>query len=388
VVEGRIRFNPSRLTLARKRNGLTKTALAEKIGVELRSISGYEADEYPPSEESLSRIELVLGFPSEFYFEADLDEITENLASFRSLSKMSASTRDMALTQGSLALHLNKWLDGKFELPIADIPDFSHEPTVRTGSNGQNDDESPADIARAEGVADAVRRIWEIGEAPIRNMIHLLESRGARVFSLAVKAREVDAFSFWKDRVPFIFLNTNKSSEHSRFDAAHELAHLVLHKHAEPQGRAAEREADAFASAFLMPRGSVLAYAPRFPSLPGLIQLKKRWITSVAALNYRLHAVGITTDWQYRMLCVQIAKRGYRLKEPEEAPREGSQVLPKVFSSLYEEGMTRAAVAKELKVPLSELEQLLFGLAMTGLTSGKPSAHLSNGTRAALSRIK
>lgn len=102
------RFNPRRLTLARKRIGLTKTALAEKIGVDLRAISAYEADEYPPSEPSLCRIEEVLGFPQEFYFETDLDEVTENLASFRSLSKMSACSRDMALTQGSLALHFKQ----------------------------------------------------------------------------------------------------------------------------------------------------------------------------------------------------------------------------------------------------------------------------------------
>jgi Zn-dependent peptidase ImmA (M78 family)/transcriptional regulator with XRE-family HTH domain len=387
VVEEGTRFNPRRLTIARKRNGLTKTALAAKIGVDLRSISGYEADEYPPSEESLAGLETALGFPRDFYFEDDLDEVTENLASFRSLSKMSASSRDMALTQGSLALHFNKWLDRRFELPVASIPDFSHEATVRTSSKAKPDEESPADIARAEGAADSVRRIWGLGEAPVRNMIHLLESRGLRVFSLAVKAREVDAFSFWKDGTPFVFLNTNKSSEHSRFDAAHELGHLVLHRHGEPQGRAAEREADAFASAFLMPRASVLAYAMRFPSLPGLIQLKKQWITSVAALNYRLHALGITTDWQYRMLCVQIAKSGFRLREPDEAPREVSQVLPKVFGSLYEEGITRARIASELKVPLSELEQLVFGLAMTGLSSGKPQSH-SHAKKAVLTRIK
>jgi Zn-dependent peptidase ImmA (M78 family) len=218
-------------------------------------------------------------------------------------------------------------------------------------------------------------------------VVHLLESKGIRIFSLPVNAREVDAFSFWKDGTPFVFLNTNKSSEHSRFDAAHELGHLVLHRHAEPQGRAAEREADAFASAFLMPRASVLAFAMRFPSLPGLIQLKKNWITSVAALNYRLHTVGITTDWQYRMLCVQIARSGIRLKEPNEAPRELSQVLPKVFASLHEDGITRAKVARELKVPLSELEQLVFGLAMSGVSSGKPQAP-TNTKKAVLTRIK
>lgn len=90
-----------------------------------------------------------------------------------------------------------------------------------------------------------------------------------------VDAAEVDAFSMWRQSTPFVFLNTKKSAEHSRFDAAHELGHLVLHRHGSPQGREAEREANAFASAFLMPRASVLAYAPRMATIDHLIKLKK-----------------------------------------------------------------------------------------------------------------
>src|SRR4029077_3081434 len=117
--------------------------------------------------------------------------------------------------------------------------------------------------------------------------------KGVRVFSLSLDAAEVDAFSMWRQRTPFVFLNTKKSAEHSRFDAAHELGHLVLHRHGSPQGREAEREANAFASAFLMPRATVLANMPRLATVDRLIKLKKYWAVSVAALAYRLHAVGV-----------------------------------------------------------------------------------------------
>ncbi|RBI65406.1 hypothetical protein DQ400_18155 [Vreelandella sulfidaeris] len=50
----------------------------------------------------------------------------------------------------------------------------------------------------------------------------------------------------------FVFLNIQKSSEHSRFDAAHELGHLTLHKHAGAHGKEAEREANAFASSLCL----------------------------------------------------------------------------------------------------------------------------------------
>jgi hypothetical protein len=45
-----------------------------------------------------------------------------------------------------------------------------------------------------------------LGERRIRNMIHLLEEHGVRIFSLAVNTRTVDAFSLWKDERPFVFL--------------------------------------------------------------------------------------------------------------------------------------------------------------------------------------
>jgi Zn-dependent peptidase ImmA (M78 family) len=190
---------------------------------------------------------------------------------------------------------------------------------------------------------------------------------------LAVDAKEVDAFSMWKGTRPFVFLNTYKSTEHSRFDAAHELGHLVLHKHGPPQGREAEKQANSFASAFLMPRASVLANVPRYPSYATFVQLKKTWTTSVSALGYRLHELGVISEWQYRGLCVEIAKRG-RDKEPEEAPRETSLILPRILAALYEEGVNRTQIARDLSLPTSELEQLLFGLAMTGLEGGR---HLS-----------
>jgi len=107
-----------------------------------------------------------------------------------------------------------------------------------------------------------LRQYWLLGERPIKNVAHLLEAKGVRVYSLMERNVEVDAFSLWRNDTPFIFINTRKSAEHSRFDAAHDLGHLVLHRHGGPRGQNAEREAQAFAAAFLMPKSSVLAVAP------------------------------------------------------------------------------------------------------------------------------
>ena len=113
-----------------------------------------------------------------------------------------------------------------------------------------------------------------------------------------------------------MFLNTYKSAERGRFDAAHELGHLVLHRHGGPKGRDAEKDADRFASEFLMPRSSVLAAAPAVLGLERCMRLKRIWQVSVTAMVSRLHHLSLISEWQYRSLFIEMGQRGYRTTEP------------------------------------------------------------------------
>jgi Zn-dependent peptidase ImmA (M78 family)/DNA-binding XRE family transcriptional regulator len=361
-------FNPSRLALARRRRGLTKVQLAEKLGITYRALVGYEIGEYPPSPEMLDTISNVLEFPSGFFAGPDLESVAARDVSFRSLSKMTAKHREAALAQGELALYLCKWLDERFELPAIDLPDLHQE-------------------SDPEAAAETLRAHWGLGQLAIRNVIHLLESRGARVFSLNIETSDVDAIATWKGGMPFIFLNGYKTPERSRFDAAHELGHLILHRHGAPLGRIAEDEAHRFASAFLMPRANVLAHAPRFASVPELFRLKAIFGVSLAAVNFRLHELKLISDWHYRSLSIELSKRGYRTSEPEPLEREASLILPMIFGRLYEEGYTRSRIAHALGLPLLELESLLFSLVMTSHEGGKTTGAEST-RRADLKLIK
>jgi len=351
-------FTPSRLTLARKRRGLTKKGLAELIGVSTRSITAFESGELAPKPDNLKKISEALGFPASFFEAEDLPELASEAVSFRSLSKMGAAQRHSALAAGTIAFALHDWISDRFKLPAPNVPKLG--PGV--------DPETAAQVVRAE---------WNLGEKPIPNLIHLLEVRGVRVFSITQECRELDAYSLWRGDQPFVFLNTQKSGEHSRFDAAHELGHLVLHWHHDvPQGRPAEQEAHQFAAAFLMPAQSILATAPRNPSLNQLIKAKKPWRVSVGALAHRLHELKVLSDWHYRTLCIEIGNRGYRTNEPEpRIDRETSQVLNKVFAALRREGCTNAEIARDLHVNPQELEALVFGLAIMplGESGGVPA---------------
>ena len=344
-------FNPTRLDLARRHRGLTKLALAEAAHVSQNSLVAYKAHTRAPEPETINRLAGVLHFPPEFFFGPTLEEPPGDGASFRALTRLTARLRDQALAAGALAMALAKWIEDRFAMPAPSIPEYAG--------------------VEPEEAAMAVRAEWGLGERPVKNMIHRLEAHGVRVFSLAEDTVDMDAFSCWLGDTPFVFLNTMKSAERSRMDAAHELGHLVLHRHHHgARVREAEREADRFGASFLMPSGSVLAYAPRHGQLGQIIETKRYWNVSTANLTYRMHKVGLLTDWEYRTLFREISRHGYRTREPNAARGETSQVLAKVFASLRDDGITMKQVAKELRVYAGELNRAVFGLVLTPLIGG------------------
>jgi Zn-dependent peptidase ImmA (M78 family)/DNA-binding XRE family transcriptional regulator len=367
-------FTPSRLALARRRRGFTKVRLARESGVAVRSITEYESEKTDPLPDTVGRLAAALRYPLSFFEAPDIPQITPEATTFRALSKLSAIKREQALSAGELALDFHRWISERFRLPAVAVP-------VHHGE----DPERAAAILRAE---------WNLGEKPIPNMIHLLEAHGVRVFSLEEDYAEVDAFSTWHDGIPFVFLNTFKTAERSRMDAAHELGHLVLHRHGlTTRSRAIEEEAKRFASAFLMPRSGVLATARHFPSLEQLIGIKRKWKVSLAALTFRLHELGAITDWHYRSLCIDISRHGYRRKEPNEIERETSMLMKKVLNTLRDEGTSVVDIARSLHYPVQELSAFVSGFATLpvegggggeaqgpeGKPSGKPNLVVMNG---------
>ncbi len=152
------------------------------------------------------------------------------------------------------------------------------------------------------------------------------------------------------------------------FCDADELAHLCLHKHGgantEHIGDALEKEANAFASAFLMPETDVKAICNRpLYSVNDLADYKKRWRVSAAALNYRLRELGMISDGKSTSNYVEMSRRGWLKAEPNGIAREQSSVLQDIVNDLIGQGITKTKIAAELMVPLSEIEALLFGLA-------------------------
>lgn len=339
---------PSRLTLARKRRGLTLVQLAAAVGVSVRSLSAYENGRQQPGTDTLRRLVATLELPAGFLTAGDVNEIPIDAISFRAPSKLTAGQRDIARAAARIALLLAEWINQRFHLPTPDVPSL---PTL--------DPETAAEVVRAR---------WGLGVAPLGDMVRLLEAHGIRVFSLAADCAAVDAFSFVWQQTPYVLLNTGKSGERGRFDAAHELGHLVLHsEHRIPHGPEAEQDANRFAAAFLMPRASVLAHELAGAAIDRILAAKQTWRVSAMALTHRLHELDLLTDWGYRTACVDLSRRGYRTGEPGGIPRETSPLLEAVFQALRAEGTTPSHVARDLHLTTAELNRHVFGLVPTAV---------------------
>jgi len=343
-------FNSGRLSIARKRRQLTKKSLAEKANISQLTLTRIETGQtQDPAEETVGALAKALSYPVSFFYLEDCEELPPEAVSFRSLSSLTARQRDSALSAGAIAHLLDDWVTARFNLPQPNLLDLR--------------DEDP------ETAAIALRRHWGIGSKPIPHLLKLLEAKGVRVFALAECNKNVDAFSCWRNEIPYVFLNTFKSAERSRFDTAHEIGHLVLHLHGGTSGREVEREADQFASAFLIPRDDFVSHVPMVHSLEQLITHKSRWGVSVAALARTAFDSGVLSDWHYRELCKQISYRGYRTKEPFPMKREESVLWKKVFGELWKDRLTKDHVASQLGVPNDEITSLLGGLLGVGYES-------------------
>ncbi len=319
------------------------TRLAEESGVSLRSLTNYEKDATEPTAESLESLARALGYPTEYFYREGVDPLSVKAVSFRKLSKTSATRRDAVLASAVTALELFDVIDQHFKLPAPAIPTL--------------DKLGPAQAA------DVVRRDWGLSDKPIPNMVHLLESKGVRVVSLAHDYADIDAFCFFRDSVPYVFVNTTKSHERQRFDLAHELAHLVLHDERDmttADSKEREAEANEFASAFLMPSTGLYAQAMNAASLDRIFAAKKFWRVSAMAMTHRLRELKLLNDWQYRSTVVTLSQAGYRSAEPDGIGPETSQLLRKVLFG--PNGISLSHAAEALAVPRSDVSALLQGL--------------------------
>lgn len=316
-------FVPEKLEIARKARGWNAAELAEYSGVSATTLSNWESGLQQPSFVNLEKVADTLKFPMNWFLEkTDIQD--KGVYLYRSLKQDLTVFREMAKAKMTITSHIVKRLDEWIEFEPLNLPtlDIPNNPFLL------NDLE-------IEHIVAQCREFWRLGSAPIPNMIELLEYIGVIVIKDNLGTVSMDGVSNWYDGRPFVFLSKDKeNAPRSRFDAAHELGHIILHRHLKREDYDTsiksnnkeekdkrkqmydliEKQANYFASALLLPEQ--MAYQLTYPTLDKLLAIKQNWGVSVGALIMRARALDVIDDDQKTRLFKNYSARGWRKGEP------------------------------------------------------------------------
>lgn len=161
----------------------------------------------------------------------------------------------------------------------------------------------PGDVrAQAENDATELRHWLGLGQAPVRDLIGLLElDLGVRVYVRRVDPRISGLFAYDEDLGACMLLNANHPRERRAQSGGHELGHLIstrrkaeiLHTDEEENSRE-ERYASAFGRAFLTPTRAVMQRFREFTA--GASRLTRRHVILLA------HTFGVSREAMVRRL--------------------------------------------------------------------------------------
>jgi Zn-dependent peptidase ImmA (M78 family)/DNA-binding XRE family transcriptional regulator len=335
-------FQHQNLYWARLWRGLDQAELAQLVGVSTRTIKAYEGAAFAPALEPLRRLAKVLKFPEGFFFADAIGDNKQEAESFRAGSKMVARLRDMALGSAAVAIVFNREAERYFALPEGKLSDYSGRDPERA--------------------AELLRSRWDLGAQPVGALMPLLEEKGIRIFSLPADVEEVDTFSFWHDRTPFIFLKSGQPRDAIRAELAYELGHLVVHRSSERASKSGREEAKIFAEALVLPANAMRKLGD-LSDVPQLAPAAAHFGTPPMMLARRLHRLGVLSAWKFRALRSALAQQAGSTCVPNSGHCENSNLLPRIFSSLHARGVTKHKFAHVLRVYPKDLDELTFGIA-------------------------
>jgi Zn-dependent peptidase ImmA (M78 family)/transcriptional regulator with XRE-family HTH domain len=315
--------NENLLIAAREAAGLTQAQLAARLSelaeggqpVSQGYVSRVEKGALALSGERLALFaEALMVTPGLLVSDAKVWSLGDGCLYHRNRRSTRASTLRKLHAQVNLAhLHLQR-------LAVAacwPLPGFSWVP-VQTGGI-----ESPADVARS------VRERCGIIGGPVPSVMAVAEQMGALVVALPLGGREVDATSLHPpSETPLFVVNSDAPADRQRFTLGHELGHVACRP---GEGSDPEEMAHQFSGELLAPARELYKDLKASDISPArLLELKRKWLMSAAALLYRAHDLAVIRESQYHRISAQISALGWRTSEPDPLPGERPVVVPRL----------------------------------------------------------
>lgn len=350
-------FVPGRLSEARDARRIpSMSALARQLGINPSTVSRWEDGSAAPDLDVLQRLASELRVRQEFFLRPSFESAQPIF--FR--SQASTLSRDLNYQRAQMRWlqEISSTLEHYVDLPTLDLPDVLEGATYR-----QLRDED------VEGIALRLRQHWRMGDGPCADVVSVLERVGFVVGSIEMGTAKLDGLCSWSpvDGRPHILLANDKMSFPRRqMDAAHEMAHALLHRGVTKEEFARdlkfiETQAFRLASAFLMPSTSY-PIEVRSPSLANLLTLKERWRVSIKAQIRRLADLEVIPPEFATHLYKLYSAKGWSREEPLDRQWEPSEprVLRDALQLIVDEGVRTKAdlLAVEFTITAGDVENL------------------------------
>lgn len=337
-------IEPSRITAARRRKGWAASELARQLRVGRNTVNQWESGIREP-QVAVQRLAQVLEVPEAFLFLERIEATSSKAITYRKRSDIRRPVCDRA---GFAIDFAHKDLLPMLEdvlriLPANVLPDMGGvEPSL---------------------AAKEVRAMWGAKNAPIKNIVTMIEAKGGRVFTTDDPSPSLSAFAKWVDNEAYIILNTAiYDGCRQRFNAAHELGHLLLHREVDfdqADYRTIEREADCFASHLLLSDAFLNEAPPTFHP-KSFFDLKPRWGASVGCMVRRLYDAKRFTDWQYQDANIWLSSQGYRSNpEPQAGAFEESALHQAWVDKLTDADLSPRQVIQRRGLPEDTVLQMI-----------------------------
>jgi Zn-dependent peptidase ImmA (M78 family)/DNA-binding Xre family transcriptional regulator len=348
-------FQKDRLIQILAARRLSQVQLAALVGVSTATISKWRSGAQVPIREALDRLSDVVNVTPEWFTRPMVE--TTSMPLFRSNASAHVSARSM------LRARL-EWVQ-EIALALGEFVDF---PELRLPKRMFREPEeiTPEDIEQA---ACECREMWGLGRVVVEDLALAVEGAGVIVVREETGITQIEGLSAWSDVLgrPIILLSADKANGfRSRFDLAHELGHLVLHKYMQrtndrERHNLMERQAHGFAGAFLLPAESFAPEVHLPVTLDDLLLLKRRWGVSVGALIKRLEAMELLDEFERVSLYKKTSFRWGRKSEPGDGDRapEQPRLLRRTIDLLVDEKvMPLDSIPRHIGLGASDIESL------------------------------
>lgn len=306
-------INGKAVKLARESRYFSQKDFCEKADIPQSKLSKIENGLLDADEDTVTKLSCMLGYPREFFYQ-DMEIYPPNLH----YRKRSAVTSKML---SAVEAQMNIYRERIQRLLPSGVLEQNINPFSKYGTH------SPT-----EGAA-YLRQFWNVPRGPIKNLVKLIEDNGIIVIQMDFMTDKIDGRSIKTSKNQnIIFLNLRLPMDRRRYTLAHELAHILLHLYTQVPGDIdIEKEANEFASAFLMPPDEIKPYLLSSTSIPQLIELKRFWKVSVYSLIVAMDRYKILPSPKIKSLYVQYSSRGMRKGEPAALPEEEPTLLKEIL---------------------------------------------------------